>query len=257
MKTWPRQSEVDLAAADVEMSDAEAPRRPTPEMARSAEAPPPEGLAPSPVSLMPEQSTPLSGMRGATVDISDVRENQQVNADYDPKSCPIQSEKIPITTIYRPDLMPDRVEGSIAPIVEYDMDSVDSVPVSLPKFDVPGLNAEVDDTIRGRAVAATCLPPSDRQRKYSRRRMGTIAANQLQCLRVALDKVPHQASESFLHPETYDSCQPIADANDAFKTDVRSIRSINGEDVACYRLTNERARVIPASAVPDTAMMTW
>ena len=128
-------------------------------MARSAEAPPPEGLAPSPVSLMPEQSTPLSGMRGATVDISDVRENQQVNADYDPKSCPIQSEKIPITTIYRPDLMPDRVEGSIAPIVEYDMDSVDSVPVSLPKFDVPGLNAEVDDSIRVELwLQPACLP---------------------------------------------------------------------------------------------------
>ena len=249
------EGESDQAAADVEMDDArdaEAPRRPTPEVARSAEAPPPEGLAPSSASLMPEQSTPLSGMRGVTVDISDVRENQQVNAAYDPKSCPIQSEKIPITTIYRPDLMPDRAEGSIAPIVEYDMDSA---PVSLPKFDVPGLNAEVDDSIRGRAVAATCLPPSDRQRKYSRRRVGTIAANQLQCLRVALDKVPPHASESFLRPETYDSCQPIADANDAFKTDARSVRSIRGEEVVCYRLANEKARVIRTSAVPDTAMV--
>ena len=109
-------------------------------MTRSAEAPPPEGLAPSPANLMPEQSTPLSGMTGVAVDIKDVRENEQVNAGYDPKSCPIQSEKIPITTIYRPDLMPDRVEGSIAPVVEYDMVSV---PVSLSKFDVPGLNTEV------------------------------------------------------------------------------------------------------------------
>eukprot|EP00439_Symbiodinium_sp_Y106_P043395 s7574_g5.t1 len=79
-------------------------------------------------------------MTGVAVDIKDVRENEQVNAGYDPKSCPIQSEKIPITTIYRPDLMPDRVEGSIAPVVEYDMVSV---PVSLSKFDVPGLNTEV------------------------------------------------------------------------------------------------------------------
>ena len=196
-------------------------------------------VAPPSATHMPEQSTPLSGMKGATVDISDVRENQQVNAAYDPKSCPIQSEKIPITTIYMPDLMPDRAEGSIAPIVEYDMDSV---PVSLPKFDVPGLNAEVDDSIRGRAVAATCLPPSDRQRKYSRRRMGTRCLIRLQL-------------ESFLRPETYDSCQPIADANDAFKTDARSVRSIKGEDVVCYRLTNERARVIPTNAVPDTAMI--
>ena len=100
---------------------------------------------------------------------------------------------------------------------------MDSVPVSLPKFDVPGLNAEVDDSIRGRAVAATCLPPSDRQRKYSRRRMGTRCLIRLQL-------------ESFLRPETYDSCQPIADANDAFKTGGRSVRSINGEDVVCYRL---------------------
>ena len=75
---------------------------------------------------MPEQSTPLSGMTGAAVDIGDVREGEQGGAAFEPKSCPIESEKIPITTIYRPDLMPDRVEGSIAPVVEYDMTSVPS-----------------------------------------------------------------------------------------------------------------------------------
>ena len=42
--------------------------------------------------------------------------------------------------------MPDRVEGSIAPVVEYDMTSV---PVALPKFDVPGLDVAVDDSIHG------------------------------------------------------------------------------------------------------------
>ena len=64
--------------------------------------------------------------------------------------------------------MPDRVEGSIARVVEYDMTSV---PVSLTKFDVPGLATDVDDSIHGRVVAATCLPPSDRQRKFSRQRL--------------------------------------------------------------------------------------
>ena len=103
------------------------------------EAPPPEGLAPSPASLMPEQSTPT----GVKVDIADVREEAQDSAAFDPKSCPIQSEKIPITTVYRPDLMPDRVEGSIAPVVEYDMTSV---PVALPKF------TAVDDSIHGRGM---------------------------------------------------------------------------------------------------------
>ena len=115
------------AADDVEMDakpDTEVPGRPTREVTRFGEAPPSEGLAPSPASLMPEQSAPLSAMRGAAGDIGDVREDEQAGAAYDPKSCPIQSEKIPITTIYRPDLMPDRVEGSIAPVVEYDMTSV-------------------------------------------------------------------------------------------------------------------------------------
>ena len=130
------------AAGDVEIDakpDAECPGRPTPELSRSGEAPPPEGLAPSPASLMPEQSTPT----GVKVDVADVREEAQDGAAFDPKSCPIQSEKIPITTVYRPDLMPDRVEGSIAPVVEYDMTSV---PVALPKF------TAVDDSIHGRGM---------------------------------------------------------------------------------------------------------
>ena len=49
---------------------------------------------------MPEQSTPLSGMTGVKVDIADVREEVQGGAAFDPKSCPIQFEKIPITAVY-------------------------------------------------------------------------------------------------------------------------------------------------------------
>ena len=177
---------------------------------------------------MPEQSTPLSGMTGAAVDIGDVREGEQGGAAFEPKSCPIESEKIPITTIYRPDLMPDRVEGSIAPVVEYDMTSV---PVSLPK------------------------PPSDRQRKFSRQRMGAISANQLEYLKIALDSKPTGARESFLRPETYDACQPIKDANRAFLSPDRASRSIGGAEITCSRLTADEARDIPQDAVPDTAMV--
>ena len=44
--------------------------------------------------------------------------------------------------------MPDRVEGSIAPIVEYEMSSV---PVALPEFMVPGLDTEIELMIPSRA----------------------------------------------------------------------------------------------------------
>ena len=72
---------------------------------------------------------------------------------------------------------------------------------------------------------------------------------------MALDSVSPNATESFLRPETYDACQTILDANDAFGTDGRSARSIGGDDVVCCRLTADKARAIPKSAVPDGAMV--
>ena len=201
------------AADDAEMDakpDTEVPGRPTREVTRFGEAPPSEGLAPSPASLMPEQSAPLSAMRGAAGDIGDVREDEQAGAAYDPKSCPIQSEKIPITTIYRPDLMPDRVEGSIYRSrgrIRYDIGArlQSSTCLGSPRM----------WTIL--STAALWLKPACRPAIVSANSLDSgwerFSANQLEYLRMALDSKPAVARESFLRPETYDACQPINDAN--------------------------------------------
>ena len=77
---------------------------------------------------------------------------------------------IQLTTIHRPDLMPDRVEGSIVPVVQYEMNSE---PIALPEFAAPGLEMAGDESIQGRIVSASCLPPTAKQRKFSRSRLAT------------------------------------------------------------------------------------
>ncbi|CAE7831611.1 unnamed protein product [Symbiodinium sp. CCMP2592] len=173
-------------------------------------------------------------------------------AAIDPKTCRIEGPGIKATTIHRPDQMPERGLESISPIVEYEMTSV---PVALPEFVVPGLDMGIDDSVHGRLVSATCLPPTDEQRKYSRRRFAMISSNQSMYLNVALHSKPEKGDyDSFLRPETYKECRDINDAARAYNAREERIRSIGGASINCSRLLIDDAQNIPAAAIPDEAM---
>ncbi|CAE7374142.1 unnamed protein product, partial [Symbiodinium sp. CCMP2592] len=222
---------------DGEEQKDEVPGKAPPSAARTTDNPPEHGVR--------------SRARGPPIDVrpASTAADQAAN---DPKKYRIEGPGIKATTIHRPDQMPQRGIDSISPIVQYEMNSV---PVALPEFVVPGLDVAVDDSVNGRLVAATCLPPTDEQRKYSRHRFAMFSSNQTMYLNVALHKKPAQGDhDSFLRPETYEECRDIHDAGRAYSAREQQSRSIGGSTITCNRLLNDDAQSIPPARVPDEAM---
>ncbi|CAE7345631.1 unnamed protein product [Symbiodinium sp. CCMP2592] len=230
----------------------EVPGKAPPPAARTAENPPETGVRPSPPNVMPAQSAVLSGARGPEIDI-DPASTTADQAANDPRNCRIEGPGIKATTIHRPDQLPERGIDSIAPIVQYEMTSV---PIALPDFVVPGLDMGIDDSVHGRLVSATCLPPTDEQRKYSRRRFAMLSSNQTVYLDTALHKKPLQGEyDSFLRPESYEDCREIHEAVRAYNAKEATYRSIGGTSVTCSRLLIDDAQNIPAARIPDAGMI--
>ncbi|CAE7039205.1 GABBR2 [Symbiodinium sp. CCMP2592] len=189
----------------------EVPGKAPPPAARTAENPPEHGVRSSPPSDMVAQGAALSGARGPDIDI-DPASTTADQAANDPRNFRIEGPGIKATTIHRPDQMPERGVDSIAPIVQYEMTSV---PIALTDFVVPGLDMGIDDSVHGRLVSATCLPPTDEQRKYSRRRFAMLSSNQTEA----------------------------------------KFRSVGGTSVSCSRLLIDDAQNIPAARIPDAGMI--
>ncbi|CAE7710265.1 GABBR2, partial [Symbiodinium sp. CCMP2592] len=230
----------------------EVPGKAPPPAARTAENPPETGVRSSPPNVMPAQGAMLSGARGPEVDI-DPASTTADQAANDPRNCRIEGPGIKATTIHRPDQLPERGIDSIAPIVQYEMTSV---PIALPDFVVPGLDMGIDDSVHGRLVSATCLPPTDEQRKYSRRRFAMLSSNQTVYLDVALHKKPLKGEyDSFLRPESYEDCREIHEAVRAYNAKEAKYRSIGGTSVSCSRLLIDDAQNIPAARIPDAGMI--
>ncbi|CAE7490394.1 GABBR2 [Symbiodinium sp. CCMP2592] len=200
----------------------EVPGKTPPPAARTVENPPEHGVRSSHPTDMTAQGAVLSGARGPVVDI-DPASTAADQAANDPRNCRIEGPGIKATTIHRPDQLPEKGLESIAPIVEYEMTSV---PVALPDFVVPGLDMGIDDSVHGRLVSATCLPPTDEQRKYSRRRFAMLSSNQTLYLNEALHKKAYNAREE-------------------------RVRSIGGTSITCSRLLIDDAQNIPTAAIPD------
>ncbi|CAE7217069.1 unnamed protein product [Symbiodinium sp. CCMP2592] len=201
---------------------------------------------------VPGKGAVLSGARGPDIDIdpASTAADQAVN---DPRNCRIEGPGIKATTIHRPDQMPERGFDSIAPVVQYEMSSV---PVALPDFVVPGLDMGIDDSVHGRLVSATCLPPTDEQRKFSNRRFAMLSSNQTVYLNVALHKKPVKGDhDSFLRPESYEDCRNIHDAVRAYNASEAKYRSVGGTSVSCSRLLIDDAQNIPAATIPDAGMI--
>ncbi|CAE7222918.1 GABBR2 [Symbiodinium sp. CCMP2592] len=230
----------------------EVPGKAPPPAARTAESPPEHGLRSSPPNDMVAQGAALSGARGPEVDI-DPASTTADQAANDPRNCRIEGPGIKATTIHRPDQLPERGIDSIAPIVQYEMTSV---PIALPDFVVPGLDMGIDDSVHGRLVSATCLPPTDEQRKYSRRRFAMLSSNQTVYLGMALHKKPLKGEhDSFLRPESYEDCREIHEAVRAYNAKEATYRSIGGTSVSCSRLLIDDAQNIPAARIPDAGMI--
>ncbi|CAE7237318.1 unnamed protein product [Symbiodinium sp. CCMP2592] len=194
----------------------------------------------------------LSGARGPDVDI-DPASTAADQAANDPRNCRIEGPGIKATTIHRPDQMPERGIDSIAPIVQYEMTSV---PIALPDFVVPGLDMGIDDSVHGRLVSATCLPPTDEQRKFSRRRFAMISSSQTGYLNEALHKKPEKGDhDSFLRRESYEDCREIHSAVLAYNAKEAKYRSIGGTSVSCSRLLIDDAQNIPPATIPDAGMI--
>ncbi|CAE6971381.1 unnamed protein product, partial [Symbiodinium sp. CCMP2592] len=201
------EEDVDMGSGK-ELQD-EVPGKAPPPAARTAENPPEHGVRSSSPNVMVAQGAVLSGARGPDIDI-DPTSTTADQAANDPRNFRIEGPGIKATTIHRPDQMPERGIDSIAPIVQYEMTSV---PIALTDFVIPGLDMGIDDSVHGRLVSATCLPPTDEQRKYSRRRFAMLSSNQTVYLNVALHKKPVKGDhDSFLRPESYEDCREINDA---------------------------------------------
>ncbi|CAE7787792.1 GABBR2 [Symbiodinium sp. CCMP2592] len=201
---------------------------------------------------MVAQGAVLSGARGPDIDI-DPASTTADQAANDPRNFRIEGPGIKATTIHRPDQMPERGIDSIAPIVQYEMTSV---PIALTDFVIPGLNMGIDDSVHGRLVSATCLPPTDEQRKYSRRRFAMLSSTQTVYLNVALHKKPVKGDhDSFLRPESYEDCREINDAVRAYNAKEAKFRSVGGTSVSCSRLLIDDAQNIPAARIPDAGMI--
>ncbi|CAE7248022.1 JNK [Symbiodinium sp. CCMP2592] len=230
----------------------EVPGKAPPPAARTAENPPEHGLRSSPPNDMVAQGAALSGARGPDTDI-DPASTTADQAANDPRNFRIEGPGIKATTIHRPDQMPERGVDSIAPIVQYEMTSV---PIALTDFVVPGLDMGIDDSVHGRLVSATCLPPTDEQRKYSRRRFAMLSSNQTVYLNVALHKKPVKGDhDSFLRPESYEDCREIHDAVRAYNAKEAKFRSVGGTSVSCSRLLIDDAQNIPVARIPDAGMI--
>ncbi|CAE7541323.1 JNK [Symbiodinium sp. CCMP2592] len=214
--------------------------------------PPEHGLRSSPPNDMVAQGAALSGARGPDIDI-DPASTTADQAANDARNFRIEGPGIKATTIHRPDQMPERGVDSIAPIVQYE---TTSVPIALTDFVVPGLDMGIDDSVHGRLVSATCLPPTDEQRKYSRRRFAMLSSNQTVYLNVALHKKPVKGDhDSFLRPESYEDCREIHDAVRAYNAKEAKFRSVGGTSVSCSRLLIDDAQNIPAARIPDAGMI--
>ncbi|CAE6963895.1 GABBR2 [Symbiodinium sp. CCMP2592] len=230
----------------------EVPGKAPPPAARTAENPPGHGVRSSSPNVMKAQGAVLSGARGPDIDI-DPASTAADQAANDPRNCRIEGPGIKATTIHRPDQMPERGLDSIAPVVQYEMSSV---PVALPDFVVPGLDMGIDDSVHGRLVSATCLPPTDEQRKFSRRRFAMLSSNQTVYLNEALHKKPVKGDhDSFLRPESYEDCRDIHDAVRAYNAREAKHRSVGGTSVSCSRLLIDDAQNIPAATIPDAGMI--
>ncbi|CAE7221730.1 unnamed protein product [Symbiodinium sp. CCMP2592] len=201
---------------------------------------------------VPGKGAVLSGARGPDVDIGPASTAADQAAN-DPRNCRIEGPGIKATTIHRPDQMPERGIDSIAPIVQYEMTSV---PIALPDFVVPGLDMGIDDSVHGRLVSATCLPPTDEQRKFSRRRFAMISSSQTGYLNEALHKKPEKGDHnSFLRPESYEDCREIHSAVRAYNAKDAKYRSIGGTSVSCSRLLIDDAQNIPPATIPDAGVI--
>ncbi|CAE7624163.1 Clec16a [Symbiodinium sp. CCMP2592] len=230
----------------------EVPGKAPPPAARTAENPPEHGVRSSSANVMKAQGAVLSGARGPDIDI-DPASTAADQAASDPRNCRIEGPGIKATTIHRPDQMPERGLDSIAPVVQYEMSSV---PIALPDFVVPRLDMGIDDSVHGRLVSATCLPPTDEQRKFSRRRFAMLSSNQTVYLNVALHKKPVKGDhDSFLRPESYEDCRNIHDAVRAYNAREAKYRSVGGTSVSCSRLLIDDAQNIPAATIPDAGMI--
>ncbi|CAE6936887.1 GIP [Symbiodinium sp. CCMP2592] len=230
----------------------EVPGKAPPPAARTAENPPEHGVRSSSPNDMVAQGAVLSGARGPDIDI-DPASTTADQAANDPRNFRIEGPGIKATTIHRPDQMPERGIDSIAPIVQYEMTSV---PIALTDFVTPGLDMGIDDSVHGRLVSATCLPPTDEQRKYSRRRFAMLSSNQTVYLNVALHKKPVKGDhDTFLRPESYEDCREINDAVRAYNAKEAKFRSVGGTSVSCSRLLIDDAQNIPAARIPDAGMI--